>query len=189
MPWQQACDGHHSLSWRRRTNRDPDLRGCVAWCTSVVHCKCMSCACSGGCVGCCRTCGADSSCIQHQQPMRLAVDKVWWRQSHPPLNLIPGLHPAMRLLLCRPPARPPPQMGVASPTCTWPSTGRSWRYEPLWWWPPCRPLLPETSFRQRLGTFFPILTRLISCEHAPPEVQRELSRIFALRLGPLLGNA
>eukprot|EP00891_Asterochloris_glomerata_P002829 jgi/Astpho2/2829/e_gw1.00050.8.1_t len=49
--------------------------------------------------------------------------------------------------------------------------------------------LPETSFRQRLGTFFPILTRLISCEHAPPEVQRELSRIFALRLGPLLGNA
>ena len=49
--------------------------------------------------------------------------------------------------------------------------------------------LPEASFRQRLGTFFPILTRLISCEHAPPEVQRELSKIFALRLGPLLGNA
>ena len=33
---------------------------------------------------------------------------------------------------------------------------------------------------------FPLLTRLISCEHAPPEVQRALSELLASRVRPIL---
>ena len=37
--------------------------------------------------------------------------------------------------------------------------------------------------------FFPLLTALISCEYAPPEVQRALSELFQKRIGPMLGSA
>ncbi|DBA82002.1 TPA: hypothetical protein ACH3X1_007704 [Trebouxia sp. C0004] len=47
----------------------------------------------------------------------------------------------------------------------------------------------DAAFRRHLKEFFPILTQLISCEHAPAEVQRTLTEIFATRFGPLLqGN-
>ncbi len=36
--------------------------------------------------------------------------------------------------------------------------------------------------------FFPLLTELIGCEHAPPEVQVALSKLFSTRMGPLLGQ-
>ncbi len=45
---------------------------------------------------------------------------------------------------------------------------------------------PDLAFKAHLNSLFPLLTRLISCQHAPPEVQRTLSDLFALRLGPLL---
>ena len=44
----------------------------------------------------------------------------------------------------------------------------------------------DAAFRRHLKDFFPILTQLISCEHAPSEVQRTLTEIFATRFGPLL---
>ena len=44
----------------------------------------------------------------------------------------------------------------------------------------------DAAFRRHLKEFFPILTQLISCEHAPTEVQRTLTEIFATRFGPLL---
>lgn len=44
----------------------------------------------------------------------------------------------------------------------------------------------DAAFRRHLKDFFPILTQLISCEHAPLEVQRTLTEIFATRFGPLL---
>lgn len=43
------------------------------------------------------------------------------------------------------------------------------------------------AFRAHIKEFFPLLTDLISCEYAPPEVQRALSDLFAKRIGPLLG--
>ena len=42
-------------------------------------------------------------------------------------------------------------------------------------------------FRAQLKDFFPLLTALISCEYAPPEVQHALSDLFAQRIGPMLG--
>lgn len=45
---------------------------------------------------------------------------------------------------------------------------------------------PDAAFRRHLRTFFPLLTRLISCENAPLEVQRALSDLFSARIGPLL---
>ena len=42
------------------------------------------------------------------------------------------------------------------------------------------------SFRAHLKDFFPLLTALISCEYAPPDVQRVLSELFSTRVGPLL---
>lgn len=45
---------------------------------------------------------------------------------------------------------------------------------------------PDAAFRKHLRMFFPLLTRLISCEIAPPEVQRALSDLFSARIGPLL---
>ena len=44
----------------------------------------------------------------------------------------------------------------------------------------------EDAFRQHLKIFFPLLTRLISYEHSPPEVQRALADIFTRRVAPLL---
>lgn len=44
----------------------------------------------------------------------------------------------------------------------------------------------DAAFRRHLKDFFPILTQLISCEHAPLEVQRTLTEVFATRFGPLL---
>lgn len=46
----------------------------------------------------------------------------------------------------------------------------------------------DTAFRQQLPAFFPLLTSLIGCEHAPPEVQRALSDLFTQRIGPLLSQ-
>lgn len=50
-------------------------------------------------------------------------------------------------------------------------------------------LFPPDAFRSHLKDFFPLLTALISCEYAPPEVQRALSELFAKRIGPMLGSA
>lgn len=47
----------------------------------------------------------------------------------------------------------------------------------------------EDAFRAHLRVFFPILTRLISYEHAPPEVQRALADIFTRRVAPLLQSS
>ena len=44
------------------------------------------------------------------------------------------------------------------------------------------------AFRRHLPAFFQQLTRLIACGHAPPEVQRALSDLFAERIGPLLAG-
>jgi hypothetical protein len=44
----------------------------------------------------------------------------------------------------------------------------------------------DDAFRVHLSEFFPLLTELIGCEHAPPEVQVTLSKLFSTRLGPLL---
>ncbi|KAK9829453.1 hypothetical protein WJX72_005963 [[Myrmecia] bisecta] len=48
---------------------------------------------------------------------------------------------------------------------------------------------PDQAFRAHLKSLFPLLTQLISCQHAPPEVQRTLSDLFAMRIGPLLQGA
>ena len=48
--------------------------------------------------------------------------------------------------------------------------------------------LEAEAFRRHLPAFFPQLTRLIACGHAPPEVQRALSDLFADRIGPLLAE-
>ena len=47
--------------------------------------------------------------------------------------------------------------------------------------------LSNEAFRRHLLEVFPLLTGLISCIRAPPEVQRSLSDLFAKRIGPLLG--
>jgi hypothetical protein len=46
--------------------------------------------------------------------------------------------------------------------------------------------LNEATFRVELGRFFPVLTRLISCDHTTADVQRSLSDLFLTRVGPLL---
>ena len=46
--------------------------------------------------------------------------------------------------------------------------------------------LKEGAFTAHLGQFFPVLTRLIKCEHVPAEVSRTLSDVFAQRVGPLI---
>ncbi|PSC72251.1 brefeldin A-inhibited guanine nucleotide-exchange 2-like [Micractinium conductrix] len=50
-------------------------------------------------------------------------------------------------------------------------------------------LFSPDAFRAHLKDFFPLLTALISCEYAPPEVQRALSELFQKRIGPMLGSA
>ena len=47
----------------------------------------------------------------------------------------------------------------------------------------------DAAFRQHLAAFFPLLTALIGCEHAPREVQRTLSDLFMRRIGPLLSQS
>lgn len=46
--------------------------------------------------------------------------------------------------------------------------------------------LSDNAFRRHLVTIFPLLTQLIACIRAPPEIQRALSDLFARRIGPLL---
>jgi brefeldin A-inhibited guanine nucleotide-exchange protein len=41
-------------------------------------------------------------------------------------------------------------------------------------------------FKNRIKDLFPLLTSLISCETAPPEVQRVLSEVFASRIGSMM---
>ena len=48
--------------------------------------------------------------------------------------------------------------------------------------------LSDASFRRHLRHFFPLLTRLIACQHAPPDVQLTLSELFTKRIGPLLAQ-
>ncbi|CAD7702431.1 unnamed protein product [Ostreobium quekettii] len=45
---------------------------------------------------------------------------------------------------------------------------------------------PDAMFREHLQRFFPLLTGLISCEHAPLDVQQALSDVFAKRIGPMM---
>ena len=47
--------------------------------------------------------------------------------------------------------------------------------------------LGNDAFRRHLLEVFPLLTGLIGCIRAPPEVQRALSDLFAKRIGPILG--
>jgi brefeldin A-inhibited guanine nucleotide-exchange protein len=47
---------------------------------------------------------------------------------------------------------------------------------------------PPAAFKAHLKDFFPLLTALISCEYAPPEVQRALSSVFQQRIGPMLSS-
>ena len=49
-------------------------------------------------------------------------------------------------------------------------------------------MFSEDAFRQQLPAFFPLLTSLIGCEHASPDVQRTLSDLFTRRIGPLLSQ-
>ena len=46
--------------------------------------------------------------------------------------------------------------------------------------------LTDEAFRKHLRNFFPLLTRLIACQHTPPEVQAALSGLFIRRIGPLV---
>jgi brefeldin A-inhibited guanine nucleotide-exchange protein len=46
--------------------------------------------------------------------------------------------------------------------------------------------LSSEAFRRHLMEVFPLLTGLIACIRAPPEVQRALSDLFAVRIGPML---
>ena len=47
--------------------------------------------------------------------------------------------------------------------------------------------LSNDAFRKHLLEVFPLLTGLIGCIRAPPDVQRSLSDLFARRIGPMLG--
>ena len=47
--------------------------------------------------------------------------------------------------------------------------------------------LSNGAFRRHLLEVFPLLTGLIGCIRAPPDVQRALSDLFARRIGPMLG--
>ena len=49
--------------------------------------------------------------------------------------------------------------------------------------------LESEAFCRHLRRIFPLLTRLISCPHSPPEVQRALTHLFATRIGPLMETA
>jgi len=42
------------------------------------------------------------------------------------------------------------------------------------------------AFKSRIKDLFPILTNLISCEVAPPEVQKVLSELFATRISSMV---
>jgi brefeldin A-inhibited guanine nucleotide-exchange protein len=46
--------------------------------------------------------------------------------------------------------------------------------------------LEAATFQAELGRFFPVLTRLMTCEYAPADVQRALSELFLTRVGPML---
>lgn len=45
---------------------------------------------------------------------------------------------------------------------------------------------PEPIFKRHLQEFFPHMTSLIACQHAPLEVQQSLSAVFDQRIGPLI---
>lgn len=46
---------------------------------------------------------------------------------------------------------------------------------------------PPQIFKSHIRDLFPLLTNLISCELAPPEVQKVLSELFATRIGSMVG--
>ena len=46
--------------------------------------------------------------------------------------------------------------------------------------------LAEAAFRRHLPVFYGPLTQLIRCDAAPLSVHRQLSRLFAERVGPIL---
>lgn len=49
--------------------------------------------------------------------------------------------------------------------------------------------LDAATFQVELGRFFPVLTRLMTCDYATPDVQRALSELFMAKVGPLLAAA
>ena len=49
--------------------------------------------------------------------------------------------------------------------------------------------LKDASFEQYLVRFFPLLARLISCEHGSAEVQSALSDMFSNWIGPVVLQA
>lgn len=48
----------------------------------------------------------------------------------------------------------------------------------------CR--LAETSFEKNLGTFFPLISSLITCEHGSKDIQVALSDMLSVSIGPVL---
>jgi brefeldin A-inhibited guanine nucleotide-exchange protein len=46
----------------------------------------------------------------------------------------------------------------------------------------------DGAFRRQLPDLFPVLARLVQCDHATPDVQRALSDLLMGRVGPLLGS-
>jgi hypothetical protein len=47
----------------------------------------------------------------------------------------------------------------------------------------------DPVFRRQLPRLFPLLARLVQCDHATPDVQRALSDLLLGRVGPLLATA
>lgn len=46
--------------------------------------------------------------------------------------------------------------------------------------------LDKSTFQKQLGRFFPVLTKLMVCDYATADVQRALSELFLVRVGPML---
>eukprot|EP00882_Tetradesmus_deserticola_P033912 GHRQ01038778.1.p1 GENE.GHRQ01038778.1~~GHRQ01038778.1.p1 ORF type:complete len:190 (+),score=78.23 GHRQ01038778.1:58-627(+) len=46
--------------------------------------------------------------------------------------------------------------------------------------------LDAATFQAELARFFPVLTKLMTCDYATADVQRALSELFLVRVGPLL---
>lgn len=46
--------------------------------------------------------------------------------------------------------------------------------------------LDAATFQSELSHFFPVLTKLMTCDYATADVQRALSELFMLKVGPML---
>jgi brefeldin A-inhibited guanine nucleotide-exchange protein len=46
--------------------------------------------------------------------------------------------------------------------------------------------LDAATFQAELARFFPVLTKLMTCDYATADVQRALSELFLVRVGPML---